>query len=459
VKWVAFIAGLVGVFPLASWLRRRPQQASWVWIIFGMLPFLLSAGQRLEVAFISWPEWAGMARGVEISILDLWALAIYLSLGRSRQKLPFRLPMFLYFLTVLLSALQAEVPMATLFYAWQLVRVFFIYVVVTRACEDEQVAAALMTGLAAGLYLETCLVLWQRFGIHLVQATGTFVHQNTLGLVANLVAIPYFTLLLAGQRGWTPATIPFADAIITVFTASRATLGLGGGGFALALVLSVLRRATARKALVALVGVLALAAIVPLATRSLETRFQAYGLTELVYDERAILMNAGEMMLADNPNGVGANNFVLVANIKGYEDRAGVDPRKESRSALIHNIYWLAATETGYIGITALLFLLLRPLMVALRCGWRNRVDLRGDLLIGFATALLVFYVHSYFEWTFFTDQVQYLFAMTLGLIASTAQQLGYRQRPKAQRQPPPPRRFAGRSLGGSAGPVKMSPY
>jgi hypothetical protein len=325
--------------------------------------------------------------------------------------------------------------------------IFFVYVVVTRACEDERVSVALMTGLAAGLYLETCLVLWQRFGIHLVQATGTFVHQNTLGLVANLVAIPYFTLLLAGRRGWTPATIPFADAIITVFTASRATLGLGGGGFALALVLSVLRRATARKALVALVGALALAAIVPLATRSLETRFQAYGLTELVYDERAILMNAGEMMLADNPNGVGANNFVLVANIKGYEDRAGVDPRKESRSALIHNIYWLAATETGYIGITALLFLLFQPLMVALRCGWRNRDDLRGDLLIGFATALLVFYVHSYFEWTFFTDQVQYLFAMTLGLIASTAQQLGYWQRPKAQRQPPPPRRFVGRSL------------
>jgi O-antigen ligase len=422
-----------------------------------MLPFLLTAGQRLEIALVSWPEWPGMAKGVEISILDLLALAIYLSLGRSRQKLPFRLPMFLYFFTVLLSALQAEVPVATLFYAWQLGRIFFVYVVVARACEDELVGPALMTGMAAGLYIETCLVLWQRFVIHFVQAPGTFVHQNTLGLVANLVAIPYFTLLLAGQRGWTPTTIPFADGIITVFTASRATLGLGAGGFALAFVLSVLRRATARKALVALVGVLALAAIVPLATRSLETRFKVYGLNELIYDERAILMNAGAMMLADNPNGVGANNFVQVANIKGYEDRAGVAFRKESRSALIHNIYWLAAAETGYIGVTALLFLLLQPLIVALRSGWRNRDDLRGDLLIGFAPALLIFYVHCYFEWTFFTDQVQYLFVMTLALIASTAQQLGYWRRRKAQREPPPPRRFVGRSLGGSAGRVKMT--
>jgi len=424
-----------------------------------MLPFLLSAGQRLEVALVSWPEWPGMARGVEISILDLLALAIYLSLGRSRQKLPFRLPMFLYFFTVLLSALQAEVPAATLFYAWQLVRIFFIYVVVTRACEDERVGLALMTGMAAGLYIETCVVLWQRFVIHFVQAPGTFVHQNTLGLVANLVAIPYFTLLLAGQRGWTPATIPLADGIITVFTASRAALGLGAGGFALAFVLSVLRRATARKAFVALVGVLALAVIVPMATRSLEMRFKVYGTVEDEYDERLLLETAGAMMLADNPNGVGANNFVLIANIKGYEDRAGVAPQAASRRALIHNIYWLAAVETGYIGVTALLFLLLQSLIVALRCGWRNRDDRRGDLLIGFATALLILYVHSYFEWTLFTDQVQYLFAMTLALIASTAQQLGYWRRPKAQRQPPPPRRFVGRSLGSSAGPVKMGPY
>jgi hypothetical protein len=110
-----------------------------------------------------------------------------------------------------------------------------------------------------------------------------------------------------------------------------------------------------------------------------------------------------------------------------------------------------------YIGVTALLFLFLQPLIVALRSGWRNRDDLRGDLLIGFAAALLIFYVHCYFEWTFFTDQVQYLFAMTLALIAGTAQQLGYWRRPKAQREPPPPRRFVGRRLGGTAGRVKIT--
>jgi hypothetical protein len=431
-KWVAVVVGLASIFPLREWLRRHPQQYPRIWILMGVLPFLLSTGPRLEFALISYPDWPGMAKGVEISVLDLLALAIYLSLDRSHHRLPFRLSMLFYFLAVLLSAFQAEVPEATLFYAWQLARIFFVYAVVTKACEDERVVSSLMMGLAAGLYLEACLVFWQRFALHFTQAPGTFLHQNTLGLVANLVALPYFALLLAGKTGWSPAAIPLVNGGITVLTASRATLGLGASGFIFGFALSVLRQRTARKATVALIGLIAIAVMTPLALASLGKRFQYNPLQE-DYDERAILMHAGEMMLSDNPNGVGANNFVLVANLKGYEDRAGTAFRTESRSALIHNIYWLAAAETGYIGLVALLLLLIRPMIVAFRCSWRNRRDRRGDLLLGFATALLVFYVHSYYEWTFFSDQVQYLFAMTVGMIAGLAQQLGYWARPSVQ--------------------------
>ena len=445
-KWVAFFAALAAVVPLASWLRRRPPQASWVWMLLGMLPFLLSAGQRMQVALISWPDWPGMSKGVEISILDILALAIYLSLGRSQHTLPFKLSMSLYFLVVLLSAFQSPVPAATLFYVWQLVRIFFLDLVVTKACEDKRVAPWLMTGMAAGLCIEAGDVLFQRFVIHLPQTTGTFIHQNTLGLVGNLVALPYFMQLLAGQGGWPPIMIPLADAIIAVFAASRATLGLGASGFLAAFLLSVLRRGTARKALVALLGVLAVAAITPVALRSFAIRFQILNPYEEEYDERAVLIDVGAMMLSENPNGVGANNFAMVANLRGYEDRAGVAPREESRNALVHNIYWLAATETGYVGLAALLFLLLRPMIVAFRCGWRNREDRRGDVLLGFSVALLVFYIHSYFEWTFFTDQVQYLFAMAVGLVAGLAQQLGYWRRPSVQRAPVRSRRFAGRA-------------
>ena len=111
-------------------------------------------------------------------------------------------------------------------------------------------------------------------------------------------------------------------------------------------------------------------------------------------------MSASARMLSDFPMGVGANNFGLANNSLGYAEEAEI--AWTSRAAIVHNIYWLALAETGYLGFLALVILLIRPLFVALRCGWRNRRDERGDLLIGFGTSLLIIYIHSYFEWVLF---------------------------------------------------------
>ena len=73
--------------------------------------------------------------------------------------------------------------------------------------------------------------------------------------------------------------------------------------------------------------------------------------------------------------------------------------------------------------------MLLQPLIVALRCGWRSRNDRRGDLMLGLGTALLIVYVHFYFEWIFVTLQAQYMFAMDAGMVAGLATQLGYWRR------------------------------
>jgi O-antigen ligase len=241
------------------------------------------------------------------------------------------------------------------------------------------------------------------------------------------VVFPFFALLLAGERGWWPVITPLAGAIIAVLTASRATVGLIGLGLAVVFVLSAVRRWTAQKARVALFGAIAIAVLAPLALSSLDKRFAAAPLSD--YDERAALVSASAMMLADRPMGVGANNFAVVNNTQAYSDRAEI--AWTSRAAIVHNIYWLTLAEMGYLGLVALVLLLLGPLAVALRCGWRNRGDQRGDLMIGFATTLLIIYVHSYFEWVLFTVQLQYMFAMTAGMIAGLAQEMGYWRRAK----------------------------
>ena len=194
-KYAVLLVLLTAILPASILLRRHPLLASKAWIAVGFLPFVLQI-VHLNMAIFSWAdwslaaaarssatiEWPGYTHALEFSALDALALSLYLSLPRMRHPLPFKLSMALYFIAVLLSALQAPVPLATFFYAWQLARMFLVYVVVTRASAvDPRVAPALLLGMALGVFLEVPFTLWQRFELGLIQTSGTVTHQNFLG--------------------------------------------------------------------------------------------------------------------------------------------------------------------------------------------------------------------------------------------------------------------------------------
>jgi len=261
-----------------------------------------------------------------------------------------------------------------------------------------------------GLCFQACAAVWERFGMGVLQTGGALGHQNLLGLVSHFVVFPWFALLLAGERGWRPILGPLAGLIVDILTVSRATIGLAAAGYGGLFVLSALRRWTPHKA-------------------SFEQRFRTDSTSN--YDERAAFEKAAALMLSDHPLGVGANYYVVAANTGGYNYRAGVAAVIGSESANVHNIYYLVAAETGYIGLVTLVLMLFQPLLVAFRCGWRNRGDRRGDLLLGFGTSLFIVYIHSYFEWTLVTFTPQYIFALDTGMVAGIATQLGYWRAPK----------------------------
>jgi O-antigen ligase len=416
---------VAAIFPISGWLRRNPAEIPKIWMLMGFLPFAL-VPFHLYVAVVSWPDWSGYVKGAEFSVLDALAIALYLSLPAARHPPPFRLSMALYFLAALLSALQAEVPLAALFYPIQLARMFLVYAVATRACADPRVVPALLNGMAAGLLMEAASAIWQRFALGMLQADGTLGHQNLLGLMSHLVVFPFFALLLAGLRGWLPAAVVLAGVLIEVLTASRATLGLAGFGYAAVFMLSALTRWTSRMAMVLLIGLAAIAVVAPLALSNFERRGEA-AFNSSNY-ERVALEATSAAMLSDHPWGVGANHYVNAANLEGYYSKSNV--AWTSSSANVHNIYWLVAVETGYIGLITFVLLLLRPLTVAFRCAWRNRGDKRSDVLFGLGTAILAVYIHSLFEWVFITFQPQYMFALVLGMVAGLAEQLGYWRHP-----------------------------
>ena len=137
--------------------------------------------------------------------------------------------MAFYFIAAL-PRYSSSVPRSP-FYCWQLARVFFFYAVVTKACADDRVVPAMLKGLAVGLFLVTCQVLWERFVAGVTQTTGGFGHQNFLGLVSHFIVYPYFALLLVREKSWFPLFVSAAGAVIAVLTASRATLGVAIFGY------------------------------------------------------------------------------------------------------------------------------------------------------------------------------------------------------------------------------------
>ena len=421
-KWIVFALALAGVLPMIAIARGNPRIRELLWIFIGALPFIWGIFPKREIALLGEAGWPGFVHGFDISMMDLFLIIAYFSLPPKRHAaLPFKYTFAFYISAVFLSALQAVNPIATAYYVWQLLRIFMAYAIIAEACTDTRILTAILRGLAIGICFEFGVVVWQRFVTHHIQASGTFTHQNMLGVAMHFVTFPFFALLLAGERQWQPRLIPILAASIDIFTASRATVGFAGVGFSSLLVFSILRKWTATKARILLAGIVIIVLLSPIAYRQFSLRFSSFNIGG-EEGGRVELNDAAALALSDRPMGVGANNFVVSANVNGYYRKADVGIK--NLGTFPHNIYWTTAAETGYLGITALLAFLLRPLLFAIKHGWRNRNDRRGDLLLGLGTSLAVVYMHSFYEWSFFTNQIQYLFAIDLGLIAALAEQL-----------------------------------
>jgi O-antigen ligase len=371
---------------------------------------------------IFWEDWPGYAKGFELTVLDALALSLYLSLPPASHSLPFRIAIGLYFVGILLSVIQATVPEAALFYFWQFARMCLLYAVVVRACANPIVPESLLKGMAAGLIIQVPIVLWQRFALGVLQATGTVSHQNELGMLSHFVAFPFFALLLAGRGGRLSGFVVAAGAIVELLTTSRATIALAAMGYVLVFGLSAIRGWTSRKSRILAIFVIAALIIAPLAISAIAQR----GATEIQDSdsERVSLEKAASMMVTDHPLGVGANNFVLVANTEGYYRAAGVT--WVNYTATVHNLYWLTLAENGYFGLLMFVIFLLGPFIVALQCGTRQPSDPRGDVIAGLCISLLAVYIQNFEEWVFITYRVQYVYVLSVGLIAGLATQMGY---------------------------------
>ena len=60
---------------------------------------------------------------------------------------------------------------------------------------------------------------------------------------------------------------------------------------------------------------------------------------------------AARLIISDFPLGIGANRYVVVANVGGYSERGGLLWDAGSRGAPVHNSYYFVTAEMGWLGL------------------------------------------------------------------------------------------------------------
>ncbi|MBL9068896.1 MAG: O-antigen ligase family protein [Sphingopyxis sp.] len=403
------------------WIRSFPRQRKWAYFAMGILPFTMSWA-NLDVAFINWDTWPGFARGLVVSILDTLAIAVIVIARAPFRRLPFLGLLTAYMLAAALSMFFSDQWMSSSFYAFQLIRVILVFVAVASIAGKPEAVRWLAFGLAAGAIFQGVVTLDQRLS-GAVQASGTMVHQNLLGLMLHFVTLPLIALLLAGERSKFIMLGVFAALLAVALGASRGAVAFVAVGLALLFLLSLVRRSTPHKWKIVGLGALVLMVVAPIAAVSFGERFAVAPVASGPDGERQAFERAAKAMWKDHPMGVGANQYVVVANSKGYSQNAGVIWNYRSRSATVHNIYLLTAAETGWPGLLALIALFTWPVLRGLAFAFSNRKDPRGDIVIGASVAIFAAALHCFWEWVFVVYNTQYVFVISLGIIAGTIRQ------------------------------------
>ena len=413
-RFVGILLVILALPALVVWLQGHPKRWQHAALAVGLAPFAIGL-LNLDASLISWAMWPGHSRGLTITILDSLALAILIATRRRIGTPPFTVLLGLYAGSAMLSVAFSNVPMGSVFYAFQTIRILVFYLAVTIVLQDRKNWDWICYGLAWGAILQAGFTISQKLQGSL-QATGTMGHQNLLGMMLHFVTIPLFARILAGDRNKIVLSGFFSGLLAASLTASRGTLGFLALGIVLLAVMSLVRKSTALKWRAIGLGVFAAVLFVPLAMSGLSERFETLG--EEGYDERAALEKAATLMWDDHPMGVGANQYVVTANADGYSSAAGVAPVFGSRSAHVHNIYLLNAAEMGWLGLLTFSLILVAAIYRGLRQAFRSGDEGTADMVLGATAAILTMSIHGFYEWIIIYDSTQYLFAISLAMIA-----------------------------------------
>lgn len=414
-KWI-FLFALVMLVPTLFGLIKS-DRSNIVRVCFVLGASILLIGPSLWSAPVGWPLWPAPARGIEISFIDSIALALFLSAPKVRIPTPIKISYLVICLALFVSTCVAYNHIAAFFYIWEFLRATLLFVAMSRTFANEPRAAmAFISGLCVGLIGEAAWVVVQ-YAQHAERPGGSFGHSNTMGIAANYAVFPALALIL-GRRGWIlPGAAVLAGLICVILGGSRASMGLFVAGIVLTLVLSIVHKSSARK--YAVLGAMALLVTAAAPAMMWSVGKRTVQATISSDDDRAAMKDAAGMIIADHPLGVGANQYVTIANIGGYSQRAGVPWNEANLRAPVHDTYYLVTAELGFLGLVGFLALLGSFIVLGFSYLRRSLPDGSAELLPGLLATVIIVAIQISYEFTFMEFVLHDLCAINAAILVA----------------------------------------
>jgi len=402
---------------------------------------------RLDVNLFSQYWYRGTTRGLEFSIVDFLAIAVFFGSflrprpGESRGYWPasFGL-MLLFFFYACLSVLFSDPKLYGLFELSKMGRGFLLFLAGALYIRGPREVGILVFALCCAVCFEGALAFKQRL-VGIERTPGTLEHENSLSMYVCLVA-PIF---VAAATSSLPKLLRIfsivalgAAALCSVLTVSRAgipifvlvTLGTA--------MLCVSWRITAKKVVATAVIALCIAGLAFKTWDSVKERYAQATFQEEYLDDqvegRGYYLRLAKVIAEDKFFGVGLNNWSFWVSKKygvmvgrpydDYDDLHSRTPDEQTVADFVwaapaHNLAALTVGELGVPGLIIFGVLWLRWFQMGLRFLFKRTPAVMQRLGVGLFFCLCGIFLHSLTEWTFRQSHIFLTFNILVGALAS----------------------------------------
>lgn len=414
-KWVFLLAVVMLAPAVFGWIQSDRRNLVRVCFLFGAS--ILLVGPTLWSAPVAWPTWPAPVKGTEISFIDSVALALFFSAPKVRIPSSIKISYLLLCLALLISTCVAYNHIAALFYVWEFLRTTLLFLAMARVCASEPRAAiAFIGGLCVGMMGEGVWVVLQYLQ-HAERPGGSFGHSNTMGIAADFAIFPALALVLGIRRALLPSAAVVSGLVCAVLGGSRASMGLFAAGIFLTIVLSIMQKSSSRK--YAIFGAMTLLVMIAAPAMIWSVKQRTAESTVSSDKDRAAMKDAASMMIADHPLGVGANQYVIIANTGGYSQRAGVPWNEDNLRAPVHDTYYLVTAELGFFGLAGMLAMFGSFIVLGFKLLRRQLPDDYSVLVPGLLATTIIVAVQISYEFTFMQFVLHDLFAINAGMLVA----------------------------------------